>query len=362
MTAFGGDRLKLASPVPADLPGAYGVPVAERNRKIILAALPRGPLSVEHFALEEDEVPAPGPGQALCRTILLSMDPANRAWMNGRTYRSQLERGTVMSGFTLSEVVDPGDSGLPAGAVVAGEGGWQDYAALDAGAVQVVEVRGPLTHHVSVLGGTGLTAYFGLLEIGRPVEGETVVVSAAAGATGNVVGQLARIHGARVVGITGSDDKNRMLEQRLGFDATVNHRDSELRPALKAACPGGVDVYFDNVAGPVLDAVLPRMRTFGRVVCCGAVSGYDGAGTRPGPAAVPGLVITKRLRMEGFLVFDHAARFGEALDRLAAWIDEGRLVVLEDVVEGLDAAPAALVGLLAGDNVGKRMVRVGPDG
>lgn len=358
-----GETSESATEPPAG--GATPTPsvaaMTESNRRVILAAIPNGPLKPEHFDVDEAEVPELGPGQALCRTILLSLDPANRAWMNGRTYRSQLEAGDVMSGFTIAEVVDPGDSGFAAGTVVAGEAGWQEYAALDASGLQPIEVRGQLTHHMSVLGITGLTAYFGLLEIGRPLEGETVVVSAAAGATGNVVGQLARIHGARAVGITGSDEKNRILEHRLGFDATVNHRDPDLRSALKAACPDGADIYFDNVAGPVLEAMLPRMNAFGRVVCCGAVSGYDGAGARPGPAAVPGLVITQRLRMQGFIVLDHAERFAEAVDRMAGWLDDGSLQVVEDVVEGLESAPAALVGLLAGDNVGKRMVRVAPD-
>jgi NADPH-dependent curcumin reductase CurA len=337
------------------------VPAArDRNRQIVLAGLPEAQLEAEHFRAIDGVVPTPAAGEALCRTVLLSLDPANRAWMRGRTYRDQLREGEVMSGFTLSEVVEPNGTGLQRGSVVACEGGWQEYAALPASALSPVTVRGPLTHHMSVLGITGLTAYFGLLEVGRPIAGETVVVSAAAGATGNVVGQLARIHGCRVVGITGSDMKNRLLVEELGFDAAVSHR-ADLRGGLKAACPDGVDVYFDNVAGPVLDALLPRMNNFGRIVCCGAVSGYDEVGTQPGPPAVPGLVITKRLRMEGFIVLDHAERFADASERLAQWVARGELRVLEDVVDGLDAAPTALVGLLAGDNVGKRMVRVGPD-
>jgi NADPH-dependent curcumin reductase CurA len=331
------------------------------NRMILLAERPAGRLEAGHFRTVTGAMPRPGPHEVLCRTILLSLDPANRAWMKGRTYRDQQEEGEVMSGFTLSEVVDANGTALPVGTVVAGEGGWQEYAALPVSGIEPVTVHGPLSHHMSVLGITGLTAYFGLLEVGRPAPGETVVVSAAAGATGNVVGQLARIHGARVVGISGSDEKNRVLAEELGFDATVNHRSPDLRADLKAACPDGVDVYFDNVAGPVLDAVLPRMNDFGRIVCCGAVSGYDGSDAPVGPPAVPGLVITRRLRMEGFIVLDHAARFDEAATQLARWIQEGRLRVLEDIVDGLEAAPEALVGLLAGENVGKRMVRVGAD-
>jgi NADPH-dependent curcumin reductase CurA len=224
-----------------------------------------------------------------------------------------------------------------------------------------VTVRGPLTHHMGVLSITGLTAYFGMLNIGQPRSGETVVVSAAAGATGSVAGQIARIKGARVVGVTGSDDKNRLLERDLSFDATVNHRSDKLRQDLAAACPNGIDVYFDNVGGRVLEAVLPLMRTHGRIACCGSVSQYDSAAPAPGPVGVPGQLIVKRLRMEGFLVSDYIGEWAKAQEELAAWVTSGELKVLEDVVEGLDSAPKALVGMLAGDNVGKRIVRVAPD-
>jgi len=331
------------------------------NRQILLAARPEGRLEERHFRSTVGTVGDPGPGQLLCRTILLSIDPANRAWMHGPTYRDQVEAGQVMSGFTLAEVVGQNGAGIPNGAIVACEAGWQEYAVLRADRVRPIEVRGPLTHHASVLGVTGLTAYFGLLSIGRPTKGETVVVSAAAGATGNVVGQLARIHGARVVGITGSDDKNRLLERDLAFDATVNHRSATLRKDLAARCPRGIDVYFDNVGGRVLETVLPLMNLHGRVVCCGAVSQYDTANPAPGPGGVPGLLVVKRLRMEGFIVLDLVAEWPEAEAKLAAWVASGELKVLEDVVDGLDAAPAALIGLLAGDNVGKRLVRVAAD-
>ena len=267
-----------------------------------------------------------------------------------------------MAGFTLCEVVAVNNRPIQPGAIVLCDAGWQEYALLPAGAmVFPVAVRGPVTHQMSVLGVTGLTAYFGLLNVGRPKKGETVVVSAAAGATGNVVGQIARIQGARVVGITGSDDKNRLLERDLGFDATVNHRSSTLQADLAAACPGGIDVYFDNVGGPVLDAVLPLMNLHGRVVCCGSISQYDAANPPPGPPGVPGLVIVKRLRMEGFIVSDFIGEWAKAQEQIAAWVASGEIKVLEDVVEGLESAPAALIGILAGDNVGKRLVRVAPD-
>jgi hypothetical protein len=331
------------------------------NRQILLAERPTGKLEETHFKAIDSTIGRPGPGELLVRTILLSIDPANRAWMQGRTYREQLGAGEVMAGFTLCEVVAANDAPYAPGAIVACEAGWQQFAIVSANRVQPVTVRGPLTHHMSALGITGLTAYFGLLNVGQPKKGETVVVSAAAGATGSVAGQIARIQGARVVGVTGSDDKNRMLERDLGFDATVNHRSETLREDLAVACPSGIDVYFDNVGGRVLEAVLPLMRTHGRIVCCGSISQYDSATPAPGPAGVPGQLIVKRLRMEGFLVSDFLAEWAKAQEQLAAWVAAGDLKVLEDVVEGLESAPRALVGILAGDNVGKRMVRVAPE-
>ena len=281
--------------------------------------------------------------------------------MQGRTYREQLGAGEVMAGFTLGQVIAANGASVPVGAIVACEAGWQEYAILPPNRLQPVTVRGPLTHHMSVLGVTGLTAYFGLLSVGRPVRGETVVVSAAAGATGSVVGQIARIQGCRVVGVTGSDEKNRLLERDMGFDATVNHRSDSLRDDLAAACPGGIDIYFDNVGGRVLGAVLPLMKTHGRIVCCGVVSQYDSATPAPGPAGVPGQLVVKRLRMEGFLVSDFIGEWAKAQGQLASWVASGELKVLEDVVEGLESAPRALIGILAGDNIGKRIVRVAPD-
>jgi NADPH-dependent curcumin reductase CurA len=331
------------------------------NRQILLAERPSGKLEESHFKAIDSVIGEPGPGELLVRTVLLSIDPANRAWMQGRTYREQLGEGEVMAGGALCEVVVANGAPIPEGTIVWGEPGWQEYAIVPANRVLPVTVRGPLSHHMSVLGITGLTAYFGVLNVGQPQEGETFVVSAAAGATGSVAGQIARIKGARVVGVTGSDDKNRMLESELGFGATVNHRSEKVREDLAAACPNRVDVYFDNVGGRVLEAVLPLMRTHGRIVCCGAVSQYDSASPAPGPAGVPGQLIVKRLRMEGFLVSDYIGEWAQAQKQLAAWVAAGEIKVLEDVVEGLESAPRALIGILAGDNVGKRMVRVAPD-
>jgi NADPH-dependent curcumin reductase CurA len=331
------------------------------SRRIVVAASPESTLDEAHFRAEEGEVGEPASGEVLCRNVLLSIDPANRAWLQGRTYREQVLPGQVMAGLTLAEVVAENGTGIPVGSYVTGDGGWQEYVVLPARKVAPVEVAGELTHHLGVLGMTGLTAYFGMFDVGRPAAGETVLVSAAAGATGSVAGQLARIHGCRVVGVTGSAAKNQVLTERLGFDAAVDHRSPTFAADLRQACPDGVDVYFDNVGGPVLDAALRRMNTHGRVVCCGVVSQYDTATPAPGPAGVPGLVVTKRLRMEGLLVFDFAARYAEALARLAAWLRDGELIELHEVIDGLDNAPRALMGLLAGENVGKRIVRIGPD-
>jgi NADPH-dependent curcumin reductase CurA len=328
------------------------------NRQLVLASLPTGKLSVDHFEAREDAVPEPGDGEVLTRTLLLSIDPANRAWMQGATYRDALEGGQVMAGFTLSRVVASTDPAFAPGDIVEADSGWQDYAVHRPQALRKVDVRLPLTNHLSVLGVTGLTAWFGLLRVGRPQPGETVLVSAAAGATGNVVGQLAKRAGCRVVGVAGSAEKLAFLTDELGFDAAVSHRDENLHRAIKAACPSGVDVYFDNTGGPVLEAALSRMNLHGRVVCCGVVSQYDTASPSPGPRGVPGLLVTKRLRMEGFIVMDFFDERDEAEADLAAAVSAGELRVVEDVVEGLEQAPAALVGLLAGDNLGKRMVRV----
>lgn len=331
------------------------------NRQVVLTRLPEDRLTVDHFEFREAPVPVPGDGEVLCRTVLLSVDAANRAWMQGATYRDPITGGQVMAGFALAEVVASNDPAFAPGDVVEADSGWQEYAVHKGKALNKVTVRAPLTHHMSVLGVTGLTAYFGLLRVGRPQAGETVLVSAAAGATGNVVGQLAKRAGCRVVGVAGSPDKCQWLVEALGFDAAVSHRDTNFRGALKDACPNGVDVYFDNTGGPVLEAALWRLNMGGRIVCCGVVSQYDTNSPAAGPRGVPGLLVTKRIRMEGFIVMDFFADRAAAEDDIAAAVASGELQAVIDEVEGLEAAPAALVGLLAGDNLGKRMVRVGLD-
>jgi len=332
-----------------------------RNRQVVLTQLPEGALSPEHFEMRDDAVPKPLPGELLCRTLLLSLDPANRAWMNGPTYRSQLSAGDVMSGYTLCEVIDANGTDVPEGAIVACDAGWQEFAAIAASDARVIR-RGsePLTHHLSILGITGLTAYFGLFDIGRPLPGDTVVVSAASGATGNVAGQLPRLAGARVVGITGSDAKNAVLTDKLGFDAAVNRRSATFWQDLQAACPDGVDVFFDNVGGEMLDRMLRLMNLNGRVICCGAVSTYDDP-AQSGARSGIGLAVVKRLTLAGFIVVDHMQRWPEAEKRLAELVRAGKITVLEETIDGLSRAPQALIGLLAGDNLGKRLVQVAPE-
>lgn len=332
------------------------------NRQLVLVNRPKGPLAETDFQYREGEIPEPGPGEALTRTLYISIDPANRAWMSPvRTYVDPVELGGVMDGFTLAEVVRSNAPGLAAGDLVESMNGWQDYRVLPGRLLHTVARRRPLSLILSGLGVTAKTAYFGLLEVGRPLAGETVVVSAAAGATGSVVGQIAKIHGCRVVGLAGSEDKCRWITQDLGFDEAIDYKAENVGRALAAACPRGIDVYFDNVGGDILEACLFRMNDRGRVVCCGAVSQYDTGAPAAGPRGVPGLLVVKRLRMEGFIVMDHYARRAEAEDALSRWIAEGRLKVQEDVIEGLENAPRALIGLLHGENTGKRMVRVVPE-
>jgi NADPH-dependent curcumin reductase CurA len=331
---------------------------APDNQRVILAERPVGPLADHHFMIEDVATTPPHDGDVVCRTLWLSIDAAARTWMQGRTYRERLEVGDVIPGAAVAEVVVSRADHVPAGAIVRCDSGWQRYATLPGSAVRPVDDAVPITRHLSVLDVTGHTAYFGLFDVGALRPGETVVVSAAAGATGSLVGQLARIAGARIIGIVGSDDKGALLVERLGFDGFVNRHASDLRSALRTACPDGADVYFDNVGGPILATMLRAMNLRGRIVCCGAASQYDKETPDPGPAGVPGLLVTKRLRMEGFIVFDYAHRFDEANAALRRWLDDGSLVAVEDIVEGLASAPGALIGLLAGSNVGKRLVRV----
>jgi NADPH-dependent curcumin reductase CurA len=328
------------------------------NRQWLYAKQPQGKIGRDTFQWHEGPIPRPREGEALVRTRLLSLDPANRAWMMGKTYRDALEPGQVMSGFALGEVVESKATGLAKGDIVEGDWGWQDYAALSAKRLTKRTSEAPIELLIGPLSVTGLTAYFGLLEVGRPKPGDTVLVSAAAGAVGSMVGQIARIAGCRVVGTAGGQDKCDWLTRELGFDAAVDYKAGGMFRALRTACPNGIDVYFDNTGGPVLEAALSLMNLRGRIVCCGNVSQYDVEKPAPGPMAVPGLVVTKRLRMEGFIVMDFYDRRAEAEARLADWIADGRIKAQLDILDGLERAPEALIGLFEGANRGKRAVRV----
>ena len=278
--------------------------------------------------------------------------------MNGRTYRQQVLPGDVMHGFTLSEVIASSVPHFVPGDLVDCMGGWQDYAALPADQLVKRDRRYSPEMLIGILGVTGMTAYHGLFDIGRPQPGDTVVVSAAGGAVGTSVGQLAKLSGCKVIGIAGGQSKCQRLVQDLGFDGVVDYKAADFRQLLKEACPRGVDIYFDNVGGPVLDAVLLSMNEGGRIICCGSVSGYDNAKASVGSTLVPGLLITKRLRMEGFIVLDYAAQNAKAEKRLASWIEGGQLRPVSDIIDGLERAPEGLVRLLDGGNFGKMSVRV----
>jgi NADPH-dependent curcumin reductase CurA len=328
------------------------------NKQWIFAAKPTGQVGAEHFTPQSAAMPEPGPGEVLVKTTLLSLDPASRAWMMGPTYRSQLMPGEVMAGWGIGEVVASNAEKFAPGDLVSGEYGWQQYAAMPARALTKHDKQHKPEHLLGVLGITGLTAYFGMLDVGRPRAGETVLVSGAAGAVGVIAGQIAKIAGCRVVGSTGGADKCKWIVDELGFDAAIDYKTGNIDKALKAACPNGLDVYFDNTGGDVLTAALRRMNVNGRVSCCGAVSQYDTATPSPGPAGVPGFLVTKRIRMEGFVVMDFYGRREQAEAALARWLDEGKLKAPVDIVDGFEKMPSALAGMFAGKNKGKLTVRL----
>ena len=331
---------------------------ATTNRQILLVETPKAKLGPEHFRLAEAPMPAPKDGEALLKVRYISLDAANRAWMQGATYREAVGAGSVMAGGAIAEVVESKAPGFAAGDLVFADTGWQDYVALPGKRLIKVPKVEPMTRLLSVYGIAGLTAYFGLLRIGQPKESETVVVSAAAGSVGSIVGQIARIKGCRAVGIAGGQQKCDWLVKGLGFDAAIDYKAGAVFKSLKAAVPKGIDVYFDNVGGDILEACLFQMNNGGRVACCGAISAYDGEAPAAGPRGVPGLIVVKRLTLKGFIVTDFFAEREKALADLVSWVGAGKLKVDEDVIDGLENTPRALIGLLAGDNRGKRMVKV----
>lgn len=331
-----------------------------QNRQITIAELPTAELTHSHFTMVETDMPTAGPGEVLLRVILMSIDAANRSWMKGATYRAAVNAGDAMPTYAICEVVESNADKVSKGDIVAAEATWSDYITISARKVQKLPKVAPLSHLMSVYGIAGKTAYHGLMSIGKPVAGETVLVSAAAGSVGGYVGQIAKALGCRVVGIAGGAEKCKWVEDELGFDACVDYREAGLSKKLSAACPDGVDVYFDNVGGKILESSLNFMNEKGRVVCCGAISQYD-TDTPSGPRNLPGVIVVKRLRMEGFIVMDFAHNDAKCLRAMQHWVGTGQIKVFEDIIEGLENAPQALIGLLSGENKGKRMVRIAAD-
>ncbi|PVG82090.1 NADP-dependent oxidoreductase [Nocardioides gansuensis] len=332
--------------------------MSEHTRRWRVSAMPTEHLETSHFELETAPLPDLADGQVRCRVLWISIDAAQRAWFQGATYRSAIQVGDTMPAFAIGQVAESRSEDFAVGDIVTGHLGWQESAVVESGELNPLRPTRKLSYYLSVLGITGLTAYFGLLEVGRAKAGDTVVVSGAAGATGALVGQIAKLHGCRVVGICGSAEKQKWLTSELGFDAAVSYRDDDFRKALKAACPDGIDVFFDNVGGTTLDTALSVMAHRGRIVCCGVVSQYDTTNPSRGARGVPGVLVVKSLTMQGFLYTDFADRNDEALQALEGWLDDGSLAVTEDILEGLEKTPEGLIGVLNGTNVGKRMIHV----
>jgi NADPH-dependent curcumin reductase CurA len=343
------------------------VPVATDNRQIVLIARPGAAgVTAGCFASEIVARPKPGPGQLLIRVIYLSIDPAARGWIaEVPNYRDPVPLGAVMPGFTLGEIVESHHPDYRAGEIVYGRQGWREWAVSDGSDIvrRVDPNHGPLPINLSLLGITGVTAYLGLTEIGQPQEGDTVLVSTAAGAVGSVVGQIARLMGCHPVGITGHADKVGMCISEFGYAAAINYKAvDDLARWVHNTAPHGVNVFFDNTGGAIADAVIENLAVHARVVICGTMA-QPSDPTPSGPRWNRQLLI-KRARMEGFLIFDHVAKFQDAVAQLAAWRNEGKLTSREEYVDGIERAPGALLHQLRGDNHGKMLVRVGdePDG
>lgn len=326
------------------------------NRQILLVEKPTGKLGPEHFKMVEGTVPEPKDGEVLVRTRYISLDAANRAWMHGATYRAAVEANTVMAGGSIAEVVSSKAAGFSPGDIVFGDTGWQDYAAVPAKHLNKMPKLEPMTHLLSVYGIAGLTAYFGLLHVGKPREGETVVVSAAAGSVGSIVGQIAKIKGCNVIGIAGGKDKCHWLTSELGFDAAVDYKDGATFKALRAAAPKGIDVYFDNVGGDHLDAAFAHARNNARFAICGMIDSYNGGE----PAAFRYImrVIAARIRLQGFIYTDYLPEMGTFYQEMGGWTASGQVKSRETLRDGIEATPQAFLDLFSGGNIGKMLVRL----
>jgi len=335
----------------------------ETARRIVLASRPVGEPKPSDFRLEEFPVPQPGPGEMLLKTKWLSLDPYMRGRMSGApSYAKPVGINEVMEGGTVSEVIVSSSDKYKVGDIVLSRAGWQTHMVSNgAGLMKLDPKLAPVQTALGVLGMPGMTAYTGLAEIGKPQAGETVVVSAASGAVGSVVGQIAKIRGARAVGIAGGADKCKYVKEELGFDDCVDHRANDLSDRLKAACPKGIDVYFENVSGPVWDAVFPLLNPFARIPVCGLIAQYSATESpdmKYKTSQIFRAVLTKRLTIRGFIVSDFWGRFDDFIREMPQWIKEGRLKYREDIVDGLENAPQTFMGLLKGKNFGKQLIRV----
>jgi NADPH-dependent curcumin reductase CurA len=335
---------------------------SRENRQFKLIARPVGMVKRSDFEFATAPAPEPGPGEALVRVLYLSLDPAMRGWMNeGRSYIAPVGLGEVMRAGGVGRVVASNDPGLAVGDTVVAMTGVQDYALVKAKDANKVDPRlAPLPRFLGALGMPGLTAYFGLLDIGQPKQGETVVVSAAAGAVGGVAGQIAKTKGCRVVGIAGGPAKCRYIAEELGFDAAIDYKSEDVPAALQRHCPKGIDIYFDNVGGEILDAALAQLARNARVIICGAISQYNNLHALRGPRNYLSLLIN-HARMEGFVVFDYASRYAEGVQALAGWVLSGKVKAREDIVEGLETFPETLLKLFRGENFGKLVIKVAGD-
>jgi NADPH-dependent curcumin reductase CurA len=327
------------------------------NQQLLLTARPQGLFKESDFAWHEAPVPELSNGDVLVRNVYLSLDPTNRVWATQDSYMPMVPLGSVMRGGAVGVVEESRNPAFSPGDIVQGLLGWQLYYISNGADLSKLPKGVPLTAFMGVLGHIGLTAYFGLIDIGQPKEGETLVVSAAAGAVGSLVGQIGKIKGCYVVGLAGSDEKCRWLKDDLGFDAAINYRAGNIQQAMKAACPRGIDIYFDNVGGEILEAALNLINLRARIPLCGMISQYTATAPVPGPSNLARLIMC-RARIEGFLVTDYLPRAGEAIPHLAQWMQTGRLKFKLDVADGLRAAPLAANKLFEGTNTGKLVVKV----
>ena len=337
------------------------------NRKVVLNSRPVGSPTTENFRFEEAAILTPSSGQVLLRTLYLSLDPYMRGRMSDApSYATPVEISNVMVGSTISCVEDSQHPNYHIGDLVLGYSGWQDYDLADG--TNLTKLDDSATHPslaIGVLGMPGFTAYMGLLDIGQPKAGETVVVAAASGAVGSVVGQIAKIKGCPVVGIAGGAEKCQFVIDELGFDACIDHHSGDFPQQLAAACPKGIDIYFENVGGAVFDAVLPLLNVSARIPLCGLIANYNDTALPSGPdrlGLLTGTLLTKRIKMQGFIIFeDYGHRYDEFFCQMSAWLNEGKIKFREDIVDGLENAPQAFIGLLEGKNFGKLIIRVAND-